>query len=104
MTRKSHGLAVLLFALFAVATCGVLFAQPRPAAAEPCGQNHVWAPAKPATEGLTATIANATAMPSDRLHLLGPDTPTWIGAPEPANSRPGVALAEPPAPRAPPLA
>lgn len=104
MTRKARGVAVFLVAIFSVATCGVLFAQPGLASADACLQTHVWAPAKPATEGLTATIVDATAIPSDLLRLLRPDTPTWIGAPEPSDSGPGVALAEPPASRAPPLA
>lgn len=104
MTRKAQGIAVFLVAIFAVATCGILFAKPGLATADACSQTHVWVPAKPATEGLTAPLVSATAIPSDRLGLLRPDTPTWIGALEPSDSRPGVALAEPPVPRAPPLA
>lgn len=103
MSLKPRGIAVFLVALLAVATCGVLFATPGFAATEACGQTHVWEPAKPTTENPAAIVANA-AVASQLLGMIRPDVQTWIRVPESCEGRPGEAFADPPAPRAPPLA
>ena len=102
MTRKARGFTACLVAVFVVATCGILFAHPGPAAAESCGQSHVWAPAKPASEPVASL--SATATPRGLVPLLGPDTSIWIGVQAQSGPRPTEFFAEPSAPRAPPLA
>lgn len=104
MIRKPQGFAVLLIALFTVATCGVLFAHPGPAAAEPCGGSHVWALAKPASERVAPMFIGGAAVLSGFMPVLGPDTPTRIGVEGQCEPRFARLFAEPPAPRAPPLA
>lgn len=104
MTRKPQGFAVLLVAFFMVATCGVLFAHPGPAGAEPCGESHVWAGAKPASERVTSTVISGSVVPSGFMPVLGPDTPTWIGVEGQCEPRLAQRFVGPLAPRAPPLA
>ena len=103
MCLKTRGMAVLLTAVFSVVTCGVLFATPGFAAAEACGQTHVWAPAKPTTETPAATVFNAS-IASQFLRMIRPDAQTGIGVPESCQSHPREAVADPAVPRAPPLA
>ena len=102
MCLKARGFAAFLLALFAVVTCGILFATPGFAAVEACQQVHTWTPPEPTTDNLAAPITKA-AITSQLVQMIRPDTPTSTGAPPLCEFRLGAAIADVVDSRAPPL-
>jgi hypothetical protein len=104
MTRRGRAIAVLLVAIFVVATCAVLFARVAHAHADACGRTPVWAPSKPSTEGLAALLIDGAWVPAELLQWSRPDPRISIGAMDCCDVRCGEPFGRVPDTRAPPLA
>lgn len=104
MTRRGQAPTVVLAVMFVVAACWALFAYAAPAQADACGLTHVWATAKPATEGFATLVVDGASLPAELVRLPRPDAPIPTGASDWCDFRPGQALTEPVDTRAPPLA
>lgn len=96
-------MAVVLVAVFVVATCSVVLAHAGTVQPEPCGREPLWAPAKPATDKVVVLL-NAGATPVEFAQLSQPAGPIWTAPSDQCDRRAGGVLAEPSAPRAPPVA
>lgn len=103
MIRRGKAFAVFLVAVFVVATCSVLLAHAGTVQPEPCGREPMWAPAKPATEKAVALL-DVAAAPVEFTQLSQPAGPLWMAPSDQCDRRAGGVLAEPSAPRAPPVA
>jgi len=103
MIRRGQAFAVVLVAIFLVATCSVLLAHAGTVQAEPCDRGPMWAPAKPATDKVVVLL-NAAPPPVELAQLSQPAGPIWMAPSDKFDRRAGGALAEPSAPRAPPAA
>jgi hypothetical protein len=99
MTRRTHPIAVFLVTLLVVATCAVSFAD----AADGCGPETGWGPAKVDTSASEKPLLDVPAIPVAFVDVSEP-APRWAGVEgaTPAPSR--VVVVPSRAPRAPPLA
>ena len=96
-------MAVVLVAVFVVATCSVLLAHAGTVQPEPCDRGPMWAPAKPATDK-AVVLLTAAATPVESVQLSRPAGPIWMAPSDQCARRAHGVLAEPSAPRAPPVA
>lgn len=103
MTSRTHVIAVFFVMLLMVVACGVSFADAAGVAADRCGSETGWGPAKVDPSASVKPFLDVPAIPVTFVDVSEP-APRWAGVEgaTPAPSR--VVVVQSRAPRAPPLA